>query len=84
MRAGTVINVGTGQFRKRGSFQAGQHAVYDIESTLGSCVGDTIAERIGWRGTFWVQGPVAVLGLIVGLCVVRDGWETDGEDATAS
>jgi MFS family permease len=59
-------------FRRRGIYQAMQNAVFGFGSICGASFGGSIADYIGWRWCFYLQVPISIIALVIGIIVLRD------------
>ncbi|KAK9461980.1 major facilitator superfamily domain-containing protein [Lipomyces oligophaga] len=50
--------------RQRGILQGIGNMVYMLGAAFGGIVGGILAETVGWRWTFLMQGPIAVLSIV--------------------
>ncbi|MFJ9565222.1 MFS transporter [Streptomyces fuscichromogenes] len=57
--------------RQRARYMAPLGAVFGLSSVAGPLLGGWFTDGIGWRGAFWINLPVGVLALTVGVFALR-------------
>src|SRR3954454_14797859 len=56
--------------RDRGRYQGALGAVFGVTTVIGPLLGGFFTDHLSWRWAFWVNVPIAIVVLIVGVAAI--------------